>query len=200
MTDVLPPDLGLGPLADEWFERAGGIPMTKAPTRGVVISLLSPLAGKRVLEIGSGTGGMTVELLRAVGESGRVTSLEPSGEAAALAAQNVRRSGLEARAHLLCGAAPEAIPTGAWDSVFVGGHGGDLERVLSACWERLELAGRLMLTAVSPGTTTRALAWFEGAGVSPGFWRLSASVGRRAGHDWLLAACNPVDVIWGDKE
>ena len=86
----LPP----GVLSDSWFFRDERIPLTKAPVRAALLGLLHPLRGCRVLEIGTGTGGMTVELARAAGPEGMVLSVEPKQEALALAARNCLRAGI----------------------------------------------------------------------------------------------------------
>jgi|GEM_PF-747439 len=84
-----------GVLSDSWFARDEGIPLTKAPVRAALLGLLHPLRGCRVLEIGTGTGGMTVELSRAAGPEGMVFSVEPKQEALALAARNCLRAGID---------------------------------------------------------------------------------------------------------
>jgi precorrin-6Y C5,15-methyltransferase (decarboxylating) len=86
--------LPTGVLPDSWFSRDEGIPLTKAPVRAALLGLLHPLRGCRVLEIGTGTGGMTVELARAAGPEGTVLSVEPKQEALALAARNCLRAGI----------------------------------------------------------------------------------------------------------
>jgi precorrin-6Y C5,15-methyltransferase (decarboxylating) len=81
-----------GVLSDSWFFRDEGIPLTKAPVRAALLGLLHPLRGCWVLEIGTGTGGMTVELARAAGPEGMVFSVEPKQGALALAARNCLRA------------------------------------------------------------------------------------------------------------
>lgn len=188
-----------GMVADEWFERAERVPMSKAPVRAMVISLLSPLSGVRILEIGSGSGAMTVELLRAAGKNGRVTSIEVSPLAAGVTKRNIERSGMADRAELITGRAPKHIPQTSYGVVFIGGHGNDLEPIIGTCWDRLELGGRMLLTAITPLTTSRALVYLEGLGAAVGFWRMHAAAGRNAGSDWLLMGHNPIDIVWGDK-
>ena len=194
-----PQGLPSGPVPDEWFERADGVPMTKAPVRAVLLSLMQPLSGASVLEIGSGSGAVTVELLRAVGSGGRVTSIELNERAFEAAQRNIERSGLGGAAELIPGRAPEEIPDSRYDAVFIGGHGEALEEILKKCWECLRARGRLLVTAISPRTTQRALAAFDVLGADTGFWRLQSSVGKRAGSEWLPIGNNPVDIIWGDK-
>jgi precorrin-6B methylase 2 len=128
-----------------------------------------------------------------------VTSLEILPEAASLAARNVERSGLASRARLIVGGAPENIPQGEFDAIFIGGHGGALERIIQICWERLRPEGRLLVTAITPSTTSRTLACLGDINAKTGFWRTHTSAGHRAGAEWLLAGNNPIDFIWGDR-
>ena len=188
-----------GVLPDEWFERRDRVPMTKEFTRSAVLSLLHPLDGANVLEIGSGSGAMTVELARAVGASGYVVSVEVSPAAAALARLNLDRAGLTRRVSVIEDSAPRGIPRESFQAAFIGGHGEALEAVMSECFERLEAGGRLALTSITPGTTSRALSRMDGMGADTGFWRVHSSLGRKTGADWLLHGNNPVDIIWGDK-
>jgi precorrin-6Y C5,15-methyltransferase (decarboxylating) len=188
-----------GVLPDEWFERRDHVPMTKEFTRSAVLSLLHPLNGANVLEIGSGSGAMTVELGRAVGASGYVVSVEISPIAAALARLNLERAGLARRVGVIEDSAPRGIPREPFNAAFIGGHGKALEAVMSECFERLEIGGRLVLTSITPDTTLRALSCMDGMGADTGFWRVHSSYGRKIGDDWLLRGNNPIDIIWGDK-
>ncbi|MDR1472585.1 MAG: precorrin-6Y C5,15-methyltransferase (decarboxylating) subunit CbiT [Synergistaceae bacterium] len=191
--------LGRGVIDDEWFLRNDRVPMTKAPLRSMIVSLLSPLRGASVLEIGSGTGAVTVELARAVGRSGRVTSVEASPLALGVARANLERAGVSDRVELTAGKAPKHMPDGTYDAAFIGGHGEALEVIIGECFARLNDGGRLLLTALMPGTASRALSYLGGLGVSAGFWRIHSSVGRKTASDWLLQGNNPIDLIWGDK-
>jgi precorrin-6Y C5,15-methyltransferase (decarboxylating) CbiT subunit len=195
MTRDIPPR---GVADDSWFERAPGIPMTKAPIRALILSLLAPLSGASVLEIGTGTGAMTVELLRA-SAAGFVTSIDVSAEASDLAGRNIARAGLASRARLIVGRAPEDMPPGPFDAVFIGGHGQALEAIITSCWDRLAPGGRVLLSSITPSSTLRSLACFDGIGAPAGFWRAHTSCGGRVGSEWLLIGNNPIDFIWGDR-
>jgi precorrin-6Y C5,15-methyltransferase (decarboxylating) CbiT subunit len=173
--------------------------MTKGFTRSAVLSLLNPLGGSQVLEIGSGTGAMTVELARAVCENGRVTSVEISIAAARVTKYNVERAGLTDRVRLIEGRAPGDVPAAKYGAVFLGGHGDELESIMRICFGLMDVGGRMILTSITPRTTSIALACLDEMTPVTGFWRVHSSYGRRAGSDWLLMGNNPVDIIWGDK-
>ena len=188
-----------GVIPDEWFEREEGVPMTKSFSRAVAISLLSPLCGARILEIGLGTGAMTTELAQGAGEYGHVSGVESSRAALELTRRNIARAGVATRVSLMEGRAPEIMPEGRYDAAFVGGHGERLEDVLSAVWERIEHGGRMLLTSITPQTTSRALKFIGDATSEAGIWRAHSSYGRKTESDWLMLGNNPVDFIWGDK-
>lgn len=66
------------------------------PKDAATILLYSDIkAGDRVLEVGAGSGAMTIALLRAVSKEGHVHTLEFKEENASLARRNIRRAGLE---------------------------------------------------------------------------------------------------------
>jgi precorrin-6B methylase 2 len=142
---------------------------------------------------------MTTELARAVGGGGLVTSVEISQTSARLAGRNLERAGLSNRVRLLEGRAPEGIPEAEYGAVFIGGHGDALEPIMRRCFGLMARGGRLVLTSVTPRTTSSALAVLDEITPGVGFWRFHPSVGRRVGADWLMAGNNPVDIIWGDK-
>lgn len=188
-----------GLIADEWFECTERIKTLPAPIRSLVLSALSPLLGMRVLEVGCGMGALTVELLREVGERGRVVSLELLPAASTLARMNVERSGFDDRSQIIQGKAPRYIPEARYDVALICAHGEELEAVMATCWERLETNGRLLLMSTSPGTTHRALSYFDVLGAHAAFWRVHASVGAKQDVEWFFNSSTTTDLIWGDK-
>lgn len=194
------PDRHKGVLPDDWFLRAPGVPLSKEATRAVAIALLSPLDGLRVLEVGSGTGGLTVELARRTG-SGRVVSVERSEEALEVAQRNVQKAGTGDAVRFVPGSAPEALePLEAAHRVVVGGHGGDVEAILRAAWNKLLPGGRLLVTANMPSTADRAWSGIRRLGATPSLMHINAASGRDRGAGWMLAASNPVFILYADRE
>jgi predicted O-methyltransferase YrrM len=77
-----------------------------APNQGKFLALIAEMIGaRRVLEFGTFAGYSTIWLARAVGATGRVTTLEIDPERAALARENFRRAGLESRIEVIVGPA-----------------------------------------------------------------------------------------------
>ncbi|MBL3540471.1 precorrin-6y C5,15-methyltransferase (decarboxylating) subunit CbiE [Aminivibrio sp.] len=193
----LPPG-SLGVLPDEWFVRAPGVPLSKAACRALVTSLLHPLDGQAVLEIGAGSGGITVELGRRTG-TGTVFAVERSADALAAARKNAERAGcLPVR--FVGGQAPEALASlPRCTRVVVGGHGGAVEAVIEAAWEKLLPGGRLLATANMPSTADRAWKALKSLGSRPEVLHIAPSSSAEAGGSWMLTAANPVFLVYADR-
>lgn len=175
------------------------VPLTKAPVRAAMMGLLLPLDSARVLEVGTGTGGVTVELARSVG-SGSVVSLEPDVRALETARDNLSRAGVLDRVNLINRAAPEGLPdSDPFDVVLIGGHGNRLEEVLAACWQQLLPGGRLLLSAVLLETAALAPRVLQSLGAEVGTWLISPATGRQVGKRWMYLAQNPIHLFWADK-
>lgn len=90
---------------------AGLPPIDVSPTQGKLLNLLARMVGAtRVLEIGTLGGYSTIWLARAVGESGRVVTLEYEPRHAAVARDNVNRAGVGGRVDIRVGAALDSLP------------------------------------------------------------------------------------------
>ncbi len=102
---------------------AGGLPdIDVSPAQGKLLHLLALAAGaRRVLEVGTLGGYSTIWLARAVGDGGRVTTLEIDPHHADVARANLAAAGMEARAEVLTGAALDTLARldGPSDLIFI---------------------------------------------------------------------------------
>lgn len=80
-----------------------------------IVGMADVFPGARVVEAGAGSGALSCWLLRAIGESGQLTSFERRGEFAAIAAANVERyfGGPHPAWHLVTGDLDPSAVTGA---------------------------------------------------------------------------------------
>jgi len=139
-------------LPDEDFENDGQI--TKREVRAVVLSLLGPLPGRRLWDVGAGTGSVGIEWSRA---GGVTVAVEQDPAKCARVTRNAVALG--AVVDVVEGAAPEALAAlPVPDAVFVGG-GLTAPGLLDACWDALAVGGRLVATAVTLESEAVLLAW-----------------------------------------
>ncbi|NKG32066.1 MULTISPECIES: O-methyltransferase [Erwinia] len=120
---LVPQDAAL--LAALENNQAAGLPaIDVAPNQGKLLNLLAKMVGaKRILEIGTLGGYSTLWLARALPEDGKVITLEYEAHHAEIAAQNIRRAGLESKVTIRVGAALDTLPTLAdaapFDMIFI---------------------------------------------------------------------------------
>ena len=81
-----------------------------APQGKFLHLLASAIGARRILEIGTLGGYSTIWLARAVGDAGRVVTIEFDSRHAEIARANIEREGLSARVDLRTGAAMDILP------------------------------------------------------------------------------------------
>lgn len=104
-------------------QRDAGMPAIEvAPVAGKLLNLLARMSGaRRVLEIGTLGGYSTIWLARAVGEGGRVVTIEAEAGNAAVARASIDSAGVGDRVDIRIGRAADVLPTlvGGFDLVFI---------------------------------------------------------------------------------
>jgi len=103
------------PLLDEALEAnacAGLPPIDVAPTHSKLLYMLAHMQGaRRILEIGTLGGYSTLWLARALPEEGKLITLELEEKHATVAANNLRRAGVEGRVEIRVGPALDSLAT-----------------------------------------------------------------------------------------
>ncbi|TYB84511.1 precorrin-6y C5,15-methyltransferase (decarboxylating) subunit CbiE [Oceaniovalibus sp. ACAM 378] len=145
---VAAPDAALLPrvpgLSDDLFQHDGT--MTRQEVRAATLAKLMPMRGALLWDIGTGSGSVAVEWMRAA-RYARAIGIEPRADRRAMAAANALALGAP-RLDLIEGEAPAAL-TGlpAPDAIFIGG--GLSREVFEAAYAALKPLGRLVANAVT---------------------------------------------------
>lgn len=180
-------------LPDELFARAG-VPMTKREVRALTMAVAELRAAHRVLDVGAGTGSLTVEAALLC-PNGAVTAVERKTEGLKLISENVARFELT-NVTMVDGTAPAAfadLESHSFDRVLVGGSGGNLEGILEALRGLLVPRGRVVCNTTCLETTSAASAALRREPWS-GFTcsQISVARGVPAGRLLRFDALNPV--------
>lgn len=131
-------------LADDLFDHDGT--MTKREVRAATLAKLMPMRGALLWDIGSGSGSVAIEWMRAA-HYARAIGIEPRADRRARAAANALALGAP-RLELIDGTAPEALDGLAPpDAIFIGG--GLSQQTAVAALEALRPLGRLVANAVT---------------------------------------------------
>jgi precorrin-6Y C5,15-methyltransferase (decarboxylating) CbiT subunit len=188
-------------LPDELFAR-GDAPMTKMEIRALTMAAARLRPRHRVLDIGAGTGSLSIEAALLFPE-GEVLALERDPAALELIRENAGRFGL-ANVRVIAGEAPAAFADFApasFDRILVGGSGGNLAAILEALPALLRAGGRVVCNTACLETTAAVAAalrrppWSDFA-----CSQISVARGVSAGPLLRFDALNPVWVTSADFE
>jgi cobalt-precorrin-6B (C15)-methyltransferase len=112
-------------IKDEEFIR-GNIPMTKFNIRILTIGYLAIERGDKFLDIGAGTGSISIESAL---HGAKVYAIEREEEGVELIKTNRAKFGVDI--DIIKGQAPEDLPNIKINKCFIGGSGGQLEGIFS---------------------------------------------------------------------
>jgi precorrin-6Y C5,15-methyltransferase (decarboxylating) CbiT subunit len=141
-------------ISDSEFIR-GDVPITKEGVRVLSLSKLQLAEGDCILDIGAGTGSVSIEIARLLPES-RVFAVEQNEKAIELIRMNASKFTTR-NIEIIEGKAPEAlqcIPK--VNKVFVGGSGGNLVSILDWVKNSTSPGCRLVINAVTLNTLVTA--------------------------------------------
>jgi cobalt-precorrin-6B (C15)-methyltransferase len=149
-------------IPDELFLQSDKVPgPTKEEVRVLTISKARLREGSVVIDVGCGTGGLTVEAALQVGYKGRVYAIDEDEEAVKLTKSNVKKFDAEGTVQVILGKAPEVILDSSLnvpkaDAVIIGGSK-SLREVIRASFEKLKVNGRIVVNAILLETSSTAL-------------------------------------------
>lgn len=185
-------------IPDEMFSR-DRTPMTKEEVRVLTLAKLRLKPAAQVLDVGAGTGSISVECARLV-PGGKVWAVEKDSLAVNLIWENCGKFGLE-NVRIIQGAAPaclEGLPP--LDGAVIGGSGGRLGEIVRRVKTLLKPGARLVINAILLETLTTALMVLKEEGFREvDLISVAISRGRGLGDHTALQPLDPVFIIWGNK-
>jgi len=184
-------------IPDDMFER-GNVPITKEEIRTLVISKLRLTEDSKIIDIGAGTGSVTVECAL-IAKSGVVYSLERNTEALSLIKRNCEKFNAS-NVVMIDGEAPGSIEkAGSFDRAFIGGSGGNIREILDSVHGKIEDGGRIVATAVTLDTLFKVRSYFKN--MKYNFEIIQASITRVSdtGNVSMFTALNPVFIISAER-
>lgn len=185
-------------MPDSAFQR-GKVPMTKEEVRMVTIAKGRIGRSAIVYDIGSGTGSLTVEAAM-LARQGVVYALEKHPPAVELTAANILRFGID-NVKLIQTEAPEGLqelPPA--NTILIGGSGGNLLPILSACTKKLLPGGRLVINAITLETLWTGLHFLEENPFSE-VEAIALNVARlnQVGPSHMWEGLNPIYIVSASK-
>ncbi len=189
-------------IPDESFNQSDKVPgPTKEEIRVVTISKARLMEGQTVIDVGCGTGGLTVEAALQVGGKGRVYAFDEDEAAVALTKSNMQKFGVEGNVSLTRGRAPEAlIASPNADAIFIGGGGATLRAIIQTAHYKLRPTGRIVINAILLETATVAIAELKALGYQDiDVTSISVSKGKQINGGTMMLARNPITIVSATK-
>ena len=188
-------------IPDEEFERTESVPITKEEIRAIQISKGRLSAGQIVLDIGCGSGSVTVEAAIQVEESGKVIGVDIDPNAIELTKKNLEKFGIS-NYTLVEGNAKEKISElSQADTIFIGGTGGDTKDIVELCQDKVQSGGRIVIGVILIETLYSVLQTIEKLDFeSIDITQITIGKSRKTKTGTMMLARNPVTVISATKK
>jgi len=187
-------------IPDEEFIREEKIPMTKEEIRVLALSKARLFTGARFLDIGSGTGSVTVEAGLIVGDEGKVYAIEKDDLAYSLTLKNLQKFNVR-NVVVIKGEAPDAISeiNEQLDSVFIGGGSERIREIITAIDSKLKKGGRVVADAILLETAVSATNALVELGYKTELIEVIVAKGMKTSKGYAMISRNPVFIIYGEK-
>jgi cobalt-precorrin-6B (C15)-methyltransferase len=185
-------------IPDELFDRDDQVPITKEDIRSVIISKLRLKKNFSVIDIGCGSGSITVELCLQT-RDGRVYGVDFNQHAVELTKRNLQKFGVKAQIFL--SNAQDILPLlPQVNSVMIGGTWGDTERVIQLGIDRLKNGGRIVIDTILIETMYKTITTINEAKLNEvDITQVTISKARKVSTGTMMTSRNPVMIISATK-
>lgn len=183
-------------IKDEEFIR-GNCPMTKEEIRILSAAKLNLKKNSRVLDIGAGTGSVSIQAAK-ICTLGQVIGIEKDEEALEVIYKNIEKFKID-NLKVVEGEALASLPQieGNFDSIFIGGSGGNIEDIIKLYGEKLKENGKIVLNFITLNNLYKAMSTLKELGYKVKCTQVTVSKTR--GKTYMLTGYNPIFIIEGEK-
>lgn len=185
-------------IPDELFETDKEIPITKEEVRAIVVSKLRLNDGVAAIDIGCGSGSITVEICLQT-RSNNVYAIDFNKKAIDLTKTNLDKFGVKAITMLA--RAEDVLPTlPKVDAIMIGGSWGNIHQIVSLAMDRLVKGGRIVIDTILIETTYKTLDALQGLKLSGiDITQATIAKGRQVSTGTMMLARNTVTIISATK-
>ena len=195
-------------MRDEWFIR-GDVPMTKSEVRAVSVSKLELTPESVLLDIGAGTGSVSIEAILTTPVK-KVYAFEKNGGAIELLEQNRKKADISGkRLVVIQGTVPDSLCNHMAGMAFVeepathafiGGTSGSMETVINTLLDYNPYM-RVVINVIALETLAQATELLNKKQIDADIVSVQVSRAKKAGRYHLMQGQNPVYVIsFGGKD
>ena len=185
-------------IPDELFERTEQVPITKEDVRALVLSKLRLKENSSAIDIGCGSGSITVELCLQTKDN-KVYAIDFEEKATELTRKNLLKFGL--KAEVILSKAQDILPTlPQVDAIIIGGTWGNIEQIIRLSIDKLKKGGRLVIDTILIETMYKALMTINEASLDEvDVTQVIIAKARKVTTGTMMLARNPVLIISATK-
>jgi cobalt-precorrin-6B (C15)-methyltransferase len=182
-------------IPDELFDRTERVPITKEDVRSVIVSKLRLKEGYTAIDVGCGSGSITVEL--ALQTKGKVYAIDSDQDAIDLTQKNLSKFGVTDNTVIIKGWAQEVLPSlPKVDAIVIGGTTSDTKELINLAFSKLNVGGRIVLTSILIETIYNALKAMEDlASKDVEITQVTIAKSKRTSTGTMMISRNPVIIF-----
>jgi len=187
-------------IPDKNFERIDKVPITKEEVRTVQISKARLKQGQTVFDIGCGSGSISVEAALQVESSGKILAIDFDEKAIELTKKNAEKFQISNIVTIFGNAKEKILELEQADAIFIGGTGGDTQKIVELSQTKLKSGGRIVIGTILIETLSAVLQileklQFEEVDIT----QVTISKSRKTTTGTMMLARNPVTIISATK-
>jgi cobalt-precorrin-6B (C15)-methyltransferase len=186
-------------IPDQLFERSENVPITKEDIRSIVLSKLRLRKNYSVIDVGCGSGSITVEVSLQV-NSKNVYAIDLDENAIELTKKNLQKFGVSAnliysRAEVILPSLPKV------DAIIVGGTKGKTEKIIELCISKLKKNGRLVVDTILIETMYKAMRTIKKEKMDEiEVTQVTISKGKEVPSGTMLISRNPILILSATRQ
>ncbi|MEM3517666.1 MAG: precorrin-6Y C5,15-methyltransferase (decarboxylating) subunit CbiT [Nitrososphaerales archaeon] len=186
---------------DELFAQSDKVPgPTKEEIRVLTISKARLREGHYVIDVGCGTGSLTIEAALQVAQNGKVFAIDEDEESIKLTKENITKFGVQNIVQVIHGKAPEVMINLPKVDVTIIGGSLSLREVIRASYDKLKENGRIVVNTVLLETGYTALNEIRKLNFKDiDVVQVFIAKGKEVGTGMMMLARNPVTIISATK-
>lgn len=184
--------------ADDEFIKTEKVPgPTKEEIRALVISKMRLNDEDVVVDIGCGTGGLSVEFAK---RAKRVYGVDQNPEAIKTTRANLEKFGIANKVELIEEEGLQALDSiNDFTKLMIGGSGGNLDNIIEEGYIRLPVGGQIVITSIVLETATDSVHMLKDLGAEPEVVNLCVSKGTLLDRGVMMKALNPITIVSAKK-
>ncbi|MEA1999886.1 MAG: precorrin-6Y C5,15-methyltransferase (decarboxylating) subunit CbiT [Euryarchaeota archaeon] len=189
----------------KWAYKSPGIPdslfsrskagLTREEIRAIIVSKARIKGGERILDVGTGSGSVSIEFALL---GCNVTAVEKDNDNLETARRNIADFGLNDQIELISGEMEDVKLAHNFEVIFFGGTD-NLDQSLDNVFKHLKLGGRIIIAAVRLETVVESMNVLKSRSINPEVLNICLNKGKDLGGKTALAPSYPVFLIYGAK-